>query len=364
MRVRLFGHAATLAGVYALAVATAVAASPIGYQQINLTSNVPGDAPNTDPNLRNPWGMSFGPTSPFWVSGQLAGVATLYTAAGVPQSLVVTIPGGGSPDAGPTGQAFVGGQGFTMKNNGGTATFVFATLQGTIDAWNGGTTAAVQLSTTGAAYTGLAVANGLLYAADNEGGGIHVFDTSFNPTTVSGNFVDPNLPAGFVPYNIQDINGQLYVTYNMEGSTAGYIGIFDLNGNFIRQISDGHLESPWGITLAPMTFGQFGGDLLIGNEDEGTINAFNPLNGAFLGTLSDMNGNPIVNTGLWSLAFRAPGSGFNPNALFFTAGIDDEEDGLFGEIVPAAEAVPEPTPFVLVLFGILGLAAAKWRRRS
>ena len=363
MRIRLFGHAVALAGVFVW-VATSAAAGPIRFQQINLTSNVPNLAPNTDPNLRNPWGMSFGPSTPFWVSGQLTGVATLYNAAGARQPLVVTIPGGGSATTGPTGQAFVGGQGFTMKNGGGTATFVFATLQGTIDAWNGGNTAIVQdISTTGAVYTGLTVANSRLYAADNENGRIDVYDTSFNPTTVSGTFVDPNLPTGFVPYNIELINGQLYVTYNMEGSDAGFIGVFDLNGNFIRQISDSHLESPWGMTLAPMTFGQFGGDLLVGNEDEGTINAFDLLSGSFLGTLSDTSGNPIVNTGLWSLAFRAPGSGFDPNALFFTAGINDEEDGLFGEIVPAA-AVPESTPFVLVVFGVLGLAAAKWRRRN
>lgn len=363
MRTRLLGHAAALAGLCMLA-ATAATAGPIGFQQINLTSNVPLVAPNTDPNLRNPWGMSFGPSSPFWVSGQRTGVATLYNAAGSPQPLVVTIPGGGAGIAGPTGQAFVGGQGFTMKNGGGSAAFVFATLQGTINAWNGGTTAVIQdTATNGAVYTGLTVANGHLYAADNENGHIDVYDTNFGLTTVSGNFVDPMLPAGFVPYNIQDIGGQLYVTYNMEGSTAGYVGIFDLNGNFIRQISDSHLESPWGLTLAPLAFGQFGGDLLVGNEDEGTINAFDPITGGFIGTLDDMSGHPIVNTGLWSLAFRAPGSGFNPDALFFTAGINDEEDGLFGEILPAAEAVPEPTPLVLVAFGVLGLAAARWRRR-
>jgi uncharacterized protein (TIGR03118 family) len=362
MRIRLLGHAAALAGLCMLAAATTASAGPIGYQQINLASNVPLLAPNTDPNLRNPWGVSFGPSTPFWVSNQVTRVATLYNAAGAPQPLVVTIPGAGGGPGDPTGQAFVGGLGFNMKS-GGTAAFVFATLEGTIDAWNGGTSAAVQVtSTAGAAYTGLAVVNSHLFAADNKNGRIDVYDSNFNPSSVSGSFVDPSLPAGFVPYNIQVINGQFYVTYNMEGSDAGYIGIFDLNGNFIRQISDSHLESPWGMTLAPMSFGQFGGDLLVGNEDEGTINAFNSITGAFVGTLSDMSGNPIVNTGLWSLAFRAPGSGFDPNALFFTAGIDEENDGLFGEIVPAA--VPEPAPLVLVVFGILGLAAARWRRRS
>jgi uncharacterized protein (TIGR03118 family) len=345
-----------IASLFMLGVTAAAAADPLGYYQVNLTSNVPGLAANLDPNLRNPWGMSFGLNSPFWISNQVSNNATLYNAAGVPQSLVVATPPVGG--LGPTGQVFAGGQGFVMKAGAGNATFVFSTLDGTIDAWNGGTSAVIQVDTPGATYTGLAIAGTHLYAADNEGGKIDVFDQTFTATTLSGHFIDPSLPAGFTPYNIQTVDGKLYVTYEMEGSEAGYIGVFDLNGNFLQHISDPHLKSPWGITLAPLMFGDFGGALLVGNEDEGTINAFNPLTGLFLGTLTDTLGHPIINTGLWALMFRSPLSTFDPNALFFTAGINDEADGLFGELKPA----PEPATLLLSAFGLAALALAKKRR--
>jgi uncharacterized protein (TIGR03118 family) len=329
-------------------------ASSLGYEQINLTSNVPNLAPNLDPNLRNPWGMSFGPNTPFWVSNQVTNVATLYSGAGVPVALVVATPP--VPGPGPTGQVFVGGLGFTMSNA-QSASFVFATLAGTIDAWNGGTSAIIQHTTAGAAYTGLAQLGSQLYAADAAHGRIDVFDNNFAPVTVSGSFVDPQLPAGFTPYNVQTINGQLYVTYEQEDQPGGFIAIFDANGNFVRHISDSHLDSPWGLTLAPAGFGEFGGALLVGNEEDGRINAFDATTFNFLGTLSDSNGVPIENPGLWALEFRSPLSSFDPNALFFTAGINDEEDGLFGEIRPVA-AVPEPMTLTLVAAG----AMLGWRR--
>jgi uncharacterized protein (TIGR03118 family) len=330
-------------------------ADPIGFVQTNLTSSVPGVASNFDPNLKNPWGMSFGLNTPFWVSDQVTGVSTLYNALGVPQALIVTIPP--HPGAGPTGQVFAGGQGFTM-NTGGQASFVFATLDGTIDAWNGGTTAVVQQTTPGASYTGLAIAGNLLYAADTAGGKIDVFNNAFQPTTVSGSFVDPNVPAGFTPYNIQTIGDRLYVEYALEDQPGGYIGVFDLQGHLLMHISDMHLDSPWGITLAPLTFPGFGGALLVGNEGNGMINAFNATTGAFLGTLLGVNGQPIVNEGLWALAFRSPSSSFDPNTLFFVAGINDETEGLFGEI----RVVPEPSTITLLGLGFSTLAVA-WRSR-
>jgi uncharacterized protein (TIGR03118 family) len=339
-----------------LATAGSAAASPIGYVQTNLTSDIPGKAANLDPDLKNPWGMSFSATSPFWVSDQRTNLATLYNAAGVKQGLVVSVPGG------PTGQVFASGSGFNL--NGSSAQFMFATLSGAIEAWNGsaGTTAsAVFLSSDGAVYTGLALAGQRLYAADAANGKIDVFDTSYHK--LSGlSFTDPNLPSGFTPYNIQNIGGSLYVEYEKQGGPGGIVDVFDTNGNLLRRLSsDAHLDDPWGITLAPAGFGDFGGDLLVGNFGDGLINAFNPITGAFLGTLSDSLGAPLVNDGLWALGFRT-GAGFDPNTLYFTAGINGEADGLFGAIQVAGSGpivpgpVPEPASLLLLGSGLVGLA--------
>jgi uncharacterized protein (TIGR03118 family) len=340
-----------------LTVAVGVAAAgPIGYFQTNLTSDVNGLAPNIDPNLKNAWGVSFGLNTPFWVSDQVTNVSTLYNGAGMAQSLVVSTPPT-APPAGPTGQVFVGTSGFTM-NSGSSAVFVFSTLAGTIDAWNGGTSAAVQFTAPdGAVYTGLAQAGSLLYAADTRNGKIDVFNSTFQKTTVAGTFVDPNVPAGFTPYNIQNVGGQLYVEYAKLNAAGGFVGVFDATGHLTQHISDPHLNGPWGLTLAPPTFGQFGSDLLIGNFGDGTINAFAPGTGTFLGTLSNVNGNPIVNSGLWSLNFRSPQSSFDPNALFFTAGIHGQADGLFGEI----QTAPEPTTLTMLGLG-LGVMALALRK--
>ena len=326
---------ATILGALTIAAHPAAGAS-IGYVQTNLTSDINGIAANFDPNLKNPWGVSFSNTSPFWVSDQATDVSTLYNAAGAPLALVVSTPP--SPGPGPTGQVFVGGMGFTLANGTGSAIFVFSTLAGTIDAWNGGTSAITQFAATdGAIYTGLALAGNNLYAADTRNGRIDVFDNTFHPTTVTGNFVDPSVPAGFTPYNIQNINGNLYVEYAKFMAPGGYVGVFNANGVFQMHISDPHLNAPWGVALAPASFGKFGGDLLVGNFGDGTINAFDPGTGTYLGTVSDAKGNPLVNSGLWALDFRSATSGFDPNTLFFTAGINNQADGIFGTI----QAIPE-----------------------
>jgi uncharacterized protein (TIGR03118 family) len=329
---------------------------PIGYFQTNLASDI-GIAPNVDPNLKNPWGMSFAPTSPFWISDQVTDVATLYNGAGAPQALVVSTPP--SPGPGATGQVFAGGLGFTM-NTGAAATFVFATLAGTIDAWSGGTSAVTQFTATdGAVYTGLAQVGSLLYAADTRNGKIDVFNSSFQKTTVSGGFADASVPAGLTPYDIQNVGGKLYVEYAKQGAPGGFVGVFDANGNLTQNISDAHLDAPWGVTMAPATFGQFGSDLLIGNFGDGRINAFNPVTGTFIGTLSDVNGAPIVNSGLWSLQFRSVSQPtFDTNTLFFTAGINNEADGLFGQI---QVATPEPGTLSMLALGLVALAFRKAR---
>lgn len=333
---------------------------PLGatvFVQTNLVSDIPGLASVTDPNLINPWGVSFAATSPFWISDQGKNEATLYNASGAAQGgpLIVTVSGG------PTGQVFNPTTGFLI---GGTpSTFIFSTLSGNIDAWNGsqGTTAAIVAPSTGGVYTGLTMGtmggNNFLYAANNAGGNIAVFDSTFQRVVLGASaFVDPAVPSGLKPYNIQNIGGKLYVEYSAaRGLPGGFVAVFDTAGNLLQSINDSHLYAPWGVTLAPTGFGDFGGDLLVGNFGSGMIDAFNPTTGAFLGVLTDSTGNPIVNSGLWALEFRVPvagnaNTGSSPNTLFFTAGIDGETDGLFGRIDPAPEPGTLATAF-LVLAG-------------
>ena len=198
----------------------------------------------------------------------------------------------------------------------------------------------------------------MLYAADTFNGKIDVFNNLFQQTTVSGTFADPNVASGFTPYNIQNVGGKLYVEYAKRGSPGGFIAVFDANGNLLQHISDPHLNSPWGVTVAPAGFGQFGSDLLVGNFGDGTINAFDPVTGAFLGTLSNGNGSPIVNSGLWAIDFRSSGSGFDPKTLYFSAGINNEADGLFGSI----QAVPEPATLGTVGLLLAGAVLVQMRR--
>ena len=353
------------------------------YQEHNLVSDLPGIADNQDPNLVNPWGISSSPTSPFWVSDNGTGLATLYNGAGQPfpvgSPLVVTVPppSGGAPPSAPTGQVFASGLGFNLVGQGTPAVFIFATEDGTISGWAGGTAAVLKVdnSPSGAVYKGLATGNvgtsNFLYATNFNAGRIDVFDTSFAPKTLGGSFTDPNLPAGFAPFNIQNVNGNLFVTYakqdaakhdDVAGPGNGLVDVYDTNGNLLKRlITQGALNSPWGLALSPASFGSFGNDLLVGNFGDGTINAFDPVTGAFLGTLKDINNNPIVDEGLWGLRFGNGANGLDPNSLYFTAGIpgpDDIEDhGLFGSI----RAIPEPASMLLLGLGLVGLVGIKVR---
>jgi uncharacterized protein (TIGR03118 family) len=335
--------------------------------QTNLVSDIPGLAARTDPNLKNPWGTSVGPGSPIWVSDNHAGVTTLYDGAGNPQPLVVAIPAPPSAGKGavgaPTGQAFntfdPTSSDFVISENGnsGPAFFLFATEDGTIAGWNPNvdrphaviavdrSTATDSAGDVGALYKGLALVNTpagkFLYASNFRFGTVDVFDSHFK---LVNSFTDPTIPAGFAPFGIHNIGGKLFVTFAKQGPGKeddaarpgnGFVDVFAPNGDLLqRLVSRGELDSPWAVTLAPSTFGPFGGDILVGNFGNGRVNAYDPVSGEFQGKLSGPGGGPIVIDGLWGLRFAPATPGAGPNTLFFTAGLNDEADGLFGTILP------------------------------
>jgi uncharacterized protein (TIGR03118 family) len=279
---------AKAAGIIALAV-TSTSLRADTFTQVNLVSNVPGLAAFTDPNLVNPWGLANSATSPFWVANQGSGTSTLYTGTGAINSLVVTIPGGGPP-SGPTGAVI--NSAATGFNVGATkSSFIFDTLNGTIAAWNGGagTLAQVEDVLPGAVFTGLTQATigtggpTYLYAANSKGS-IQVYDLNWQnvtATTFAGKFGNPDPGLGAVPFNIQQIGANLYVTYANLGPTGnalpgGYVVEYDLNGNVVKVITSGPLAAPWGITFAPANFGIYSNDLLIGQFGSGQILALTP----------------------------------------------------------------------------------------
>jgi uncharacterized protein (TIGR03118 family) len=357
-----------LAGFASLLVWSLSPASLIAdvYVQTNLVSSVPGLANTTDSNLVNPWGVSFSATSPFWVADQGASLSTLYDGAGNINATVVSIPGSSTPPSGPTGTVQNPTTGFLVGST--PAHFIFDTLNGTIAAWSSGTTAVTEVSTPGAIYTGLALAtsgsNSFLYAANSAAGTINVFNSSFAPATLPGNFTDPSAIAGYVPFNIQLVGSQLYVTYadldpagNPIPGSTGYVDVFSTNGTFVQRLATGGpLDAPWGITLAPSGFGSFSNDILVGNFGNGEIDAYS-TSGLFQGTIDGLGGTPLVNQDLWALDFRTGGANTNPDTLYFTAGIDNQTQGLFGAITDT----PEPSPILLTGLGLLALTLTRLR---
>lgn len=369
----------------ALLLSVAIAAKsqtpPNVYRVVNLVSNVSGVAAVTDPNLVDAWGIS-NPGSPFWVSDHGNGLSTVYASTGMASATVVTIPSAsGSGTGRPTGQVQnSAGSAFTLAN-GNNASFIFSTEDGLIVGWNSGSAKLGQVivnnSGKGAVYKGLAIgtsaAGGTLYAANFNSGKIDTFGPGFVPVTLAGSFSDPSVPTGFAPFNIWNLNSSLYVEYAKQNSTGtldvggagnGYVANFDLNGNLLEHlISNGPLNSPWGVAIAPANWGAFGGALLVGNFGDGKINAFNLTTGAFLGALQDSTGNPIAISGLWGLLFGS-GTKTDPNTLYFVAGIPNGSSiarGLLGTIAPpsavtaivnAASWLPGPvSPGELIVIG-------------
>jgi len=320
------------------------------FTQVNLVADTAaGHAAVTDPNLVNPWGVSFSTTSPFWVSDTGTGLATLYNGAGARQNLVVTIPTAAGGTHGPaTGQVFNSTADFAIPAV-GASHFIFASLDGSISAWNGGN-AAVKVadrSAQHAAYTGLAMATdggaNFLYGANFGGGTIDKFDGTFAFKT---SFTDPKIPAGYAPFNVQNINGQLYVTYakvnpvtheSAAGVGNGFVDVFTPSGTVAaRLIGRGTLNAPWGLVQAPAGFGALGGDLLVGNFGDGKVFAYDINTGKLKGQLNNAAGQPLVIDGLWTLIFGNGGNGGAANTLYFSAGPDDETHGLFGSLSPVA----------------------------
>jgi uncharacterized protein (TIGR03118 family) len=260
-------------------------------------------------------------------------------------------------------------------SNGSNASFLFATENGTIAGWNGaaGSTAITMIdNSSNASYKGLAIAGSgataRLYAANFATGTVDVWDGSFH--AVAGGFMDPALPAGYAPFNVQNVGGNIVVTYavvdpttgdDVAGPGNGIVDVYDANGTLLRRLSSGGaLNSPWGVALAPSGFGPFGNALLVGNFGDGTINAYDFFTGAMLGTLTDGTGSPIVNDGLWALAFGNHSATSDPNSLYITAGLNDEADGLFARI----SVTPEPGSLVLMGTGLLGVVMVGRRRRT
>lgn len=323
-----------------------------GFEQTNLVSDIPGVALRVDSHLVNPWGIVASPSNTIWVADNGTGVSTLYTPDGrkAPPGnpLVVTIPASATSTEGgnPTGLVFNSSGGFVVSEDSrsGPSFFIFVSEDGVISGWNPQVAVdhaiiALDNGKREAIYKGAALGmvdgNTHLYVTNFHSGKVEIYDQNFAQINIATKFVDPNLPAGFAPFGIANINGSIYVTYakqdadaedDVAGPGLGFVDVFDTRGNFIKRlISHGALNAPWGLALAPQGFGPFGGALLVGNFGNGRINAYNPHTGAFLGQMTKTIGGPLAIDGLWGLYFI-------DQRLFFTAGIVDEEHGLFGVI--------------------------------
>jgi uncharacterized protein (TIGR03118 family) len=371
--------------MFILTIASVLAFSTLGmaqaYHQTNFVSDIQGLAPTSDGHLLNPWGLTASSASPWWVSDNNGGVSTLYdgnTGAIVP--LVVNIPpldANGNGTGTPTGVVFTGASSFMFQVNGKKAAsvFTFVTEDGTIVAWGPAINpdlphdafivvdnSANPTAATGAVYKGATIAQMtaggpfFLYVTNIRGGRIEVYDTNFNPVSLGGHddddaFRDEEIPEGFAPFNVQEINGSLYVTYAKQSATKhddfdfpgfGFVDKFSPKGKLLERLEHGPwLNAPWGVALAPANFGFFSNHLLVGNAGSGQIAVYDVDSGRFDGLLRDVNGHAIQNDRLWALRFGNDHAAGPSDWLFFTAGISDEAHGLFGFFTPADNSAPE-----------------------
>ena len=328
------------------------------YQQTNLVSNRASLAPVVDPNLVNPWGLSRSSGGAWWVADNGPGLSTLYDGTGKIQPLVVTIPGQNSttPSA-PTGTIF-NGDGYSFQVAPGKASiFLFVTEDGTISGWNPGVSPSAVIKVNHkeqSVYKGATIATAvidgkkrtLLYTADFRQGKVAVFDAEFRPvelTAAGGSFVDATLPEGYVPFNVQNLAGNLYVTFakqdsakhdEIDGAGNGYVDVFSPTGQLLQRIEHGAwMNAPWGMAIASGDFGIYSHDLLVGQFGSGHILVFDPVMGSYKGMLETPKNSAIVIDGLWALAFGGgPVGNGSATALYFTAGPDNEQNGLFGSI--------------------------------
>jgi uncharacterized protein (TIGR03118 family) len=329
-----------------IAATMSAALSAQTYSVTKLVSNTAGVATFTDPNLINPWGLAASGTDPWWVSDNNSGLSTLYNGEGQIQSLVVAIPPGkaGGPIGAPSG---------IVANNttdfGGNF-FIFDTEDGTIQGWNGASSATIILDNGAAAsYKGLTMGQigtaDVLYAADFFTGKVEVYNTDFKLVTLpTGAFTDSTLPAGFAPFNVQNIGGDIFVTFaeqdssklnEVNGAGLGYVDKFNSTGKLLLRLAHGsYMNAPWGIALAGSNFGTLSGDLLVGNFGSGAIIAFNATTGAVVGPVMNSSDKPITIPGLWALAFGQGGNNGPSDWLYFTAGGKNQTGGLFGFLAP------------------------------
>jgi uncharacterized protein (TIGR03118 family) len=333
------------------------------FTQTNLVSDGFVPAAHIDPNLVNPWGIAFSTTSPFWISDNGTGLTTVYDGAGNLRviaghsSITIATPPDQTTPATPTGDVFnIAGTGFDITSDGVTASsrFIFATEDGTISGWNpsvnsGSTTVlAVDNSHTGAVYKGLAIgtdADGtFLYATNFSNGTVDVFDSHFQQVN---SFTDPKVQKGFAPFGVQVLEDHVFVTFakqdaekhdDVAGPGNGYVDEFSMDGQLLNRVATrGHLDSPWGLAIAPSGFGEFANDLLVGNFGDGTIDVFNPHTDQYLGKLDGTDGKPIQIDGLWALMAGNSGTNTDPHSIYFSAGLDGEQHGLFGSLTAAPD---------------------------